>query len=95
VNADWIKKEKLTVLETKEDKKNETRNKVQVKTKDLVPGQSVNEENAQLLGFKSKESFRPPQRNREEEKPARDNKKPRENAGKNKIVINDDEFPTL
>ena len=44
INAEWIKKEKLTVMETKETKKQEARNKVQVNKQQLEPGRSVNEE---------------------------------------------------
>ncbi len=100
VNADWIKKEKLTVLETKEDKKRETRNKVQVPKNELQPGQSVAEDNkAELLGFHSKQSAKRPERNRDEkeERPRDNNKKPVAGGGKKKekIVINEDEFPTL
>lgn len=63
VNAEWIKKEKLTVLETKEDKKHGERNKVQVNTRQLQPGINAGEdENAELLGFHSKPSAKPPQR---------------------------------
>jgi hypothetical protein len=52
INADWIKKEKLVVLETKEEKKNNERNtQGTVKFSDSRSGL---DENLEALGFGQK-----------------------------------------
>ena len=72
VDADWIKKEKLTVLETKEDKR--TREQVQVTRKDLKNQVGMNVEHSELLGF----GTQAPQPRREREEEHREHREPRE-----------------
>jgi len=55
ISAEWIKKEKLQLLETKEDKKNETRNKMQVIQRSNVV-QQQDESTFEMLGFHGKVS---------------------------------------
>ena len=81
-------------METKEDKKQESRNKVQVKKQQIQPGSSTNED-AELLGFHSKPSVKP--RERDDKPREKDEKPQRERGGKKKekVVLNDDDFPSL
>lgn len=75
VNAEWIKKEKLTVLQTKEDKK-AAENQEQVKKTNKRQGNEKvanNNLNSELLGFNSV----PLQQPREERQP-REDRPPRE-----------------
>lgn len=87
INAEWIKKEKLTVLETKEDKKNNERNaQGAVKFSSARVGL---DENLGGLGFGQK-----PTRKVEERREVKN--EPRGGKGKKeRVVINDDDFPSL
>lgn len=92
INAEWIKKEKLTVMETKEDKKQGSRNKIQVVRHQLQPGANVaEEEGAELLGFHGKQSKPRPERQERDDR-NRDDKGQRERGGKKKekVVINEE-----
>lgn len=87
INAEWIKKEKLTVLETKEDKKNSERN-IQGAVK-FSSGRAGLDENLEGLGFGQR-----PARKVEERREVRN--EPRVGKGKKeRVVINDDDFPSL
>lgn len=99
IKADWIQKEKLTVLETKEDKRSkEERGKVQSSRRDLKNQIARNDDNAEILGFGAK-----PQRREREEEP-RENRDQKGGKGKdnrkggraqNKVNLKEDDFPTL
>lgn len=90
INAEWIKKEKLTVIETKQDKKNSERNN-QGFTKVALSRTGL-DENLEGLGFGQKVVKK--QEEKREEKP--DNRgKGRKDNNKKKPVINDDDFPSL
>ncbi len=88
LNAEWIKKEKLVLLESKEDKKISERN-----AQNIVKFSSSRvglDENLESLGFFSKAEKKPEykQENKHEGK--------HEYRGKGKRpVVNDDDFPSL
>ena len=110
INAEWIKKENLTVLETKEDKR--AREQAHLSRRDLKNQVGRNDENAELLGFGSK----PQQQQRREEEP-RENRDQRGGRGdrggrdgrdnrdgkdtrkapraQNKVNLNEEDFPSL
>jgi hypothetical protein len=106
IKADWIAKEKLTVLETKEDKRE--RQQAQHSRRDLKNQVGLDTANAELLGFGI--SRPQPRREREEEAP-REQRGPREQKGgrdnkpadtrkaapkrQEKVVLKDDDFPSL
>lgn len=82
ISADWIKKEKLTVLESKEDKKISERN-----TQNVVKLTSARvglDENLEGLGFGSKAPVRQERQEREGPK----------GRGK-KAVLREEDFPSL
>jgi hypothetical protein len=90
INADWIKKEKLTLLKTKEDLKNEER-KVQAASKTTGPssGIEVEEGKYNLVGFGSKPLPRDTQKTNDRRD---DNKR----GGKaNKPKFSNEDFPSL
>lgn len=85
VNADWIQKEKLTVLKTKEDRKNSEKNEsVQNKPKKVAP--IIEPIDQAVFGFGTKK----PNEGKSE---WRDNEKGRKAHGK--VVLNDSDFPAL
>lgn len=82
ISADWLKKEKLTVLESKEDKKISERN-----AQNIVKQTSARvglDENLEGLGFGSKA---PVKHERQEERAVK-------GKGK-KAVIREEDFPSL
>lgn len=97
VKAEWVKKEKLQVLETKEDKRRQEAENKQNVNKQNNTRIDMDNANSEMLGFGTKPA---PQRQPREEEP-RDNRDNRDNRGKggkrtnNKAVINNDDFPTL
>ena len=92
VNAEWLKKEKLTLLETKEDKKR------QEVVRENVPQHNntrveLGFNNSEILGFGTS---KPVQRPREEEPRAQNNNG--QKGGKRnqtKVNLKEDDFPTL
>jgi hypothetical protein len=86
IEADWIKKEKLTVLETKESKKQSERN-AQNNVKQTANRTGL-DENLEGLGFNSKPA------KKTEERRAPDTKE-KGGKGKPKVTLNDDDFPSL
>lgn len=83
INADWLKKEKLTVLESKEDKKISERN-----AQNVVKFSSARvglDENLEGLGFGSKA---PVKHERHEERAVK-------GKGGKKALIREEDFPTL
>jgi hypothetical protein len=98
LNAEWIKKEKLTVIETKEEKKQSERNAQNaVKRTDNRTGL---DENLERLGFGSKpvvkrtEERREPREQKDAKPEPRGAKAPRGGKG-GKVVLNEDDFPSL
>lgn len=89
INADWLKKEKLTLLETKEDKKQqEKRSGEQLIKHTAVKGLDVAEDQRNILGFGSKPTHSKQEEHRGDK---RDHK-----GGKNaKPHFAADDFPTL
>lgn len=84
LDAEWLKKEKLTVLDTKESKKISERN-----GQNVVKHSSARvglDENLEGLGFFGKSSRRPEER--------RENA-PQQYKGKGKKIIHEEDFPTL
>ncbi len=94
VNAEWLKKEKLTLLETKEDKKR------QEVVRENVPQHNntrveLGFNNSEILGFGTS---KPVQRVREEEPRAQNNNTNGQKGGKRnqtKVNLKEDDFPTL
>lgn len=85
MNAEWIKKEKLTVLDTKEGKKISERN-----GQNVVKHTSSRvglDENLEGLGFFGKSEKRPEER--------REHKHHEHKGGKGKKIIHEEDFPTL
>lgn len=93
VNAEWLKKEKLTLLETKEDKKRQETVKQNV-TQHNNTRVEIGFGNSEILGFGS---TKPVQKQREEE-PQR-NQTNGQKGGKRvpqtKVNLKEDDFPTL
>ncbi len=92
VSAEWLKKEKLTLVETKEDKKRQ-----EVVKQNITQHNNTKVEmdfgNSEILGFGTK----PAQKPREEEG-QRNHQERGHKGGKKthqKVVLNDDDFPTL
>ena len=88
VNAEWLKKEKLTVLETKEDKKKQEgvkQNVLQHNNTKVELGFG----NSELLGFGTRSAQKP-----REEEPHHDNKHQKGRKGP-KVALKEDDFPTL
>lgn len=92
VNAEWLKKEKLTVIETKEDKKR------QETVRENVPQHNntrveLGFNSSEILGFGTTKAV---QRPREEEPRAQTNNG--QKGGKRnqtKVNLKEDDFPTL
>lgn len=88
VNAEWIKKEKLTLVQTKEELKNQERNGEQrVKFNSAKVGLDIDESDLGKLGFGSK----PLPKEHNHQKP----EEPRKGGKKNKPQFSNDDFPTL
>lgn len=88
INADWIKKEKLIVLESKEDKKQQERSGEQVIKHTAVKGLDVAEETLNL-GFGSK----PTHAHKQEEH--RGDKRDHKGGKSAKPHFSAEDFPTL
>lgn len=93
VNAEWLKKEKLTLVETKEDKKRQ-----EIVKQNLTQHNNTRVEmdlgNTEILGFGTK----PVQKPKEEEGQRNHHERGHKGAPKKthqKVVINEDDFPTL
>lgn len=91
INADWIKKEKLTLLKTKEDLKNEEK-KIQSNTKNTgsSSGKAVEESTQKFVGFGSKPTPKDTQKTNDH----RDDNK-RGGGKKGKPQFSNEDFPTL
>ena len=88
INAEWIKKEKLTVIQTKEDKKNIERNGQNlVKFSDTRSGL---DDNLEALGFNSK-----PARKAEDKKDQKTDYKGKANGKGKKVALSTEDFPSL
>lgn len=83
VNAEWIKKEKLTVLDTKEGKKISERNGQNVVKH--TSGRVGLDENLEGLGFFNKAERKPEERREHRH----------EHKGKGKKIIHEEDFPAL
>ena len=91
VNAEWIKKEKLTLMNTKEDEKKKDRNS-EFNKREFVDKVGLSDNmNADMLGFTTK----PKKQERKEDEPKENHHKNKKNKGQNKVVLNDDDFPAL
>jgi len=90
INADWIKKEKLTLLKTKEDLKNEEK-KIQPASRTTGPssGIDVEDNKLNLVGFGSKPLPKDTQKTNERRE---DNKR---GGKKNKPQFSNEDFPSL
>lgn len=91
INAEWIKKEKLQVLETKEDKRRKEEATKQNVNKQNNTRVEMDTTNSEMLGFGTKPQRQPA---REQEPRERDNR-PKGGKRNNKPVINNEDFPTL
>eukprot|EP00178_Gracilaria_changii_P014121 TRINITY_DN4005_c0_g1_i1.p1 TRINITY_DN4005_c0_g1~~TRINITY_DN4005_c0_g1_i1.p1 ORF type:complete len:117 (+),score=19.14 TRINITY_DN4005_c0_g1_i1:507-857(+) len=88
IKADWIKKEKLTLMKTKEDLRNEEKNTQPTKkAKGPSSGVDVEENQYDLVGFGSKPAPKDNQRNNE-----RNDKR---GGKRNKPQFSNDDFPAL
>ena len=87
IKAEWIKKEKLTLLETKEDLRNqEKKAEHSIKYTSVKTGLAIDESDFDKVGFGSKPA---PKDNR------RDEPKPEKRGKKNKPQFSADDFPSL
>lgn len=90
VNADWLKKEKLTLISTKEDLKNQERNNQQTtKHNSSKVGLGIDESDFGKVGFGQKAA--PTRDNRE----AQRTEEPKRGGKKNKPQFSADDFPSL
>lgn len=88
INAEWIKKEKLTVIQTKEDKKNIERNGQNlVKFSDT---RASLDDNLEALGFNSK-----PTRKAEDKKDQKSDYKGKVSGKGKKVALSKEDFPSL
>ena len=87
IKAEWIKKEKLTLMETKEDKKNKEKGPSQqsVQQNAIKVGLDIEEEDMSYLGFGKKSSGHS----------RADDNKERKGGRKQKPQFSADDFPTL
>lgn len=86
IKADWFKKEKLNVMETKEDRRGGKQAAQQIVQKgEAKVGLSIEEDNIDMLGFGKKAS----------QPRGDDHKNDRKGGRKNKPAFSADDFPTL
>ena len=92
INAEWIKKEKLTLMNTKEDEKVKSRNAEFVNKREFSDKVGLGENvNAEILGFTSN---KPKRGERREEEPKGERGQKHKKKGK-EVVLKEEDFPPL
>ena len=92
IKADWIKKEKLTLMSTKEDRKNEEDKKTQqtIKHNSAKTGLDIDEADFNKIGFGHKPAPAPRETQKHE-----DRRTDKRGGKKNKPQFSNEDFPSL